>query len=127
MDITPLVPAGRQIIEAYGDGRFRVSGTVIEGSALVFPTRAMAWAAVDMAGVSPDSLAAVTAAGRAGEVELLLLGCGPRMAQVTGALREALRAAGVVVEAMDTGAACRTYNLLMAEGRRVAAALIAVA
>ena len=48
------------------------------------------------------------------------------MTQIDRSLRQALRADGVVIEAMDTGAACRTYNVLMAEGRRVAAALIAV-
>ena len=79
-----------------------------------------------MTGVTSESLAEVTAAGRAGEVEILLLGCGPRMAPVPRPLRETLRAAGIVIEAMDTGAACRTYNVLMSEGRRVAAALIAV-
>jgi uncharacterized protein len=126
MDITPLVPAGRQIVEAYGEGRFRVSGAVIEGSALIFPTRSGAWPVADIAGVDVDSLATVIGAGQAGEVEILLLGCGARIAPVPRALRDVLRAAGVVVEPMDTGAACRTYNLLMAEGRRVAAALIAV-
>ena len=59
-------------------------------------------------------------------VEVLLLGCGAKAALVPRALRGALRADGVVIEAMDTGAACRTFNLLMAEGRRAAAALIAV-
>jgi uncharacterized protein len=99
---------------------------VMGGSALVFPAHAEPWPVADMAGVSEESLAPVIAAGRAGEVEILLLGCGQRMAPVPRALREGLRAAGVVIEPMDTGAACRTYNVLMAEGRRVAAALIAV-
>lgn len=126
MDITPLIPAGRQIVEAYGDGRFRVSGTLIEGSALVFPTRTLPWAVTDYAEVAAVSLAEIVVAGEAGEVEILLLGCGTRQAPLPRALRELLRDAGVVVETMDTGAACRTYNLLMAEGRRVAAALIAV-
>ncbi|MBX6321274.1 MAG: Mth938-like domain-containing protein [Rhodospirillaceae bacterium] len=127
MDITPLIPEGRQIIESYGDGRFRVSGARIDGSALVFPTRAVAWAVADVGALTADSLAEVIAAARAGEVDLLLLGCGVRAALIPQALRATLRAAGIVVEAMDTGAACRTYNVLMAEGRRVAAALIAVA
>ena len=62
---------------------------------------------------------------RRGGIDLLLLGCGARMAMVPAGVRQHLRAAGVVVESMDTGAACRTYNVLMADGRRVAAALIA--
>jgi uncharacterized protein len=59
-------------------------------------------------------------------VDLLLFGQGRRMALISPALRQGIRAVGIVVEPMDTGAACRTYNVLMAEGRRVAAALIPV-
>jgi uncharacterized protein len=59
-------------------------------------------------------------------VEILLLGCGPRMELVTKAMRQPLRDAGIVVEPMDTGAAARTFNVLLSEERRVAAALIAV-
>jgi uncharacterized protein len=59
-----------------------------------------------------------------GDIEILLLGCGARMGTVPFALRKGLRASGIVVDAMDTGAACRTYNVLLAEERRVAAALI---
>ncbi len=59
-------------------------------------------------------------------VEILMLGCGGRFAMVPAELRQALRAEGIALEAMDTGAACRTYNVLLAEDRRVAAALIAL-
>jgi uncharacterized protein len=126
MDLTPLVPQGRQIVESYGDGRFRVTGTVHTGSVLVFPSRTTAWPMPDVGGLSVESLAAVVAAGEAGEIDLLLIGCGARMAMIPTALRATLRAKGVVIEPMDTGAACRTYNVLAAEGRKVAAALIAV-
>ncbi|MEX1108747.1 MAG: Mth938-like domain-containing protein [Dongiaceae bacterium] len=126
MDITPLVPEGRQIIESYGSGRFRIAGQIYQGSVLVFPERTEAWSVVAPENVTADALAPIVAAGRAGDVELLLLGCGPRLTQVAPALRAALREAGVGIEPMDTGAACRTFNVLMAEGRRVAAALIAV-
>jgi len=68
----------------------------------------------------------VLAEGRSGAVELLLFGQGARMAPVPPALRQGLREAGIGLEPMDTGAACRTYNVLAAEGRRIAAALIAV-
>ena len=126
MDVTPLIPSGRQVIESYGDGRFRVSGVLFEGSVLIFPDRTESWAVSSAAAIDAASLDPVRAAGAAGAVEVLLLGCGPRMTLVGEALRRPLRQAGVVVEPMDTGAACRTYNVLMAEGRRVAAALIAV-
>jgi uncharacterized protein len=126
MDLTPLIPAGRQIVESYGGGGFRVSGRAWRGSILVFAERTVSLAASDMGSVDAGSLAAVLESGRSGSLELLILGCGDRMAMVPAGLRRTLRDAGVVVEAMDTGAACRTYNVLMAEGRRVAAALIAV-
>jgi uncharacterized protein len=127
MDVTPLIPKGKQVIDAYGDGGFRVSGTRVEGSVIVYPDRLSPWPPVALAEVTASALEEILAAGRAGQVELLLLGTGARMAQVDRSLRQELRAAGVVVEVMDTGAACRTYNVLLAEGRKVAAALIAVA
>ena len=126
MDVTPLIPRGRQIIDAYGDGGFRISGQRVEGSVIVFPDRVAGWAVASANEMTTATLEAVSAAGRAGSVDLLLIGTGTRMAQISKGLRQALRADGVVIEVMDTGAACRTYNVLMAEGRRVAAALIAV-
>ena len=126
MDVTPLIPQGKQIIDGYGEGGFRISGQRIEGSVIVFPDKVATWNVGEAGALSAGSLEAVSAAGRAGTVELLLIGTGARMTRVDGALRQALRADGVVVEAMDTGAACRTYNVLLAERRRVAAALVAV-
>ncbi|MGE0117607.1 MAG: Mth938-like domain-containing protein [Dongiaceae bacterium] len=127
MDLTPLIPAGRQIVESYGGGRFRVSGRVFDGSVLVFGDRTVAWPVREAVAATAESLAEVSAAGQAGTVDLLLIGCGRRTAPIPDALRRSLRDSGVVTEVMDTGAACRTYNVLAAEGRRVAAALIAVA
>ena len=60
-------------------------------------------------------------------VEILLIGTGSAMAPIPPALRALLRSRGIGCDGMDTGAACRTYNVLLAEGRRVAAVLIAVA
>ena len=127
MDLTPLIPGGRLIIESYGEGRLRISGHAYTGNHLVFPERVLPWSAATAAEASLENLAAVLEAARAGALDLLLLGQGARMQPVSVALRQSLRQAGVVVEPMDTGAACRTYNVLMAEGRLVAAALIAVA
>jgi uncharacterized protein len=126
MDLTPLIPQGKQIIEGYGDGGFRISGHRVEGSVIVFPDKVVAWSTSTIRDMSVGNLEPVSAAGRLGAVELLLIGTGTRMTQIDRTLRAALRADGVVIEVMDTGAACRTYNVLMAEGRRVAAALIAV-
>ncbi len=124
MDIDPRALGDRQLIQSYGEGRFRISGTVHDGGVLVFPERTLPWPVTSVRGVTVDSLAAVTAAEPA--VEILLLGCGSRFETIPAALKEALREAGVMVDSMDTGAACRTYNVLVSEGRRVAAALIAI-
>lgn len=127
MDVTPLIPAGRQIIESYGAHRFRVGGQLFESSIIVFPERTLAWAPGNASEITLASLDEVVRAGVAGQVDVLLIGCGVRMVMLPAELRRGLREAGVVTEPMDTGAACRTYNVLMAEGRKVAAALIAVA
>lgn len=124
MDVTPLIPAGRQVIESYGRTGFRVSGVAFEGPILVFPDATLPWAgATSFAELDDASFVAVTARGG---VEILLVGCGKRMLPLAGSLRAKLRTAGIVADAMDTGAACRTYNVLLAEDRRVAAALLPI-
>jgi uncharacterized protein len=121
MDVTPLIPAGRQVIDSYGARSFHVSGAGYDGAILVFADRTEGWAVSALADVTAESLRPVI---EHGGIEILLLGCGKRMQPVRPALRQALRQAGIVVDAMDTGAACRTYNVLLAEERRVAAALL---
>ena len=111
-------------IDGYGAGGFRVDGVSHDGSLIVLPTRIVEWAVTEFAQIDAASLPPALF-GDAG-VELLLLGCGARMQLVPSALRETLREAGIVVEPMDTGAAVRTYNILLGEHRRVAAALVAV-
>jgi uncharacterized protein len=124
MDVTPIVPAGRQLIQGYDAGGFRIAGIRHTGSVLVLPERTLAWPVAAPEQVTPENLVPIRAAEPA--VEILVLGCGPRFVTIATELRAALKADGIVVEAMDTGAACRTYNLLLAEDRRVAAALIAL-
>jgi uncharacterized protein len=124
MDLLPRIPSDRQVINAYGDGGFRITGQHWTRPVLVFPAVTVAWGIDSFAGMSFESLQPVFEADPA--VELLLVGCGPSIAFLPKDLRAAVRARGVVMEALDTGAACRTYNLLMGESRRVAAALIPV-
>lgn len=112
-------------IDAYGDGGFRLSGERREGSVLIVGDEPRTWEVASLAELTMESLAPVLEAGRA-EVEFLLLGVGARNAQPPRAIREALQRAGIGLEFMDTPAAARLYNVLTAEGRRVAAALIAV-
>lgn len=125
MDVTPLVPPGRQMVEAYGNGGFRISGVAWRGPVILLPDRCVAWPGGGAGGLSMESLAPVFEAGEAPEI--LLLGLGASAVPVPAALRAAIRAEGTVVDAMNTGAACRTWNVLMAEGRRAAAALAPVA
>ncbi|MET0272069.1 MAG: Mth938-like domain-containing protein [Phenylobacterium sp.] len=112
-------------IDAYGEGGFRLSGARHEGSLLIVGDAAQPWPVASFAELTPESLAPVLAAGRA-EVEFLLLGVGARNAQPPRPVREALLRAGIGLEFMDTPAAARMYNVLTSEGRRLAAALIAV-
>ena len=124
MEITPAIPGDRQVIAGYGAGLFRISGVVHNSSVIVFTDRTIAWPVQSLDDLTIDSLAPVRDADPT--VEVLLLGVGGQNALVPSALRKALRDAGIVLDSMDTGAACRTYNVLMAEDRRVAAALIAL-
>ncbi|SMH60074.1 Mth938-like domain-containing protein [Azospirillum agricola] len=123
-DITPIIPSDRQVIDGYGEGQFCVSSQWRVGAVIVLPDRTLPWTATDAAALTAADFAAVLEAEP--KVELLLLGTGPTMKLVSKALRQELRGAGIVVEFMDSGAACRTYNVLLAEGRRVAAALLPV-
>ncbi|MDB5466384.1 MAG: hypothetical protein JWQ46_1146 [Phenylobacterium sp.] len=112
-------------IDAYGEGGFRLDGARWEGSLLIVADEAQPWPVSSLAELTPESLGPVFSAGRA-DVEFLLLGLGPRNALPPRAIREALQRAGIGLEFMDTPAAARIYNVLTAEGRRLAAALIAV-
>lgn len=111
-------------IDAYGNGGFRFAGMSHRGSLLCLPTGMLAWEVTQPSELTRDSLAPVFAA--AADIDVLLIGMGPGVAPVDPALREALRAERVIVEAIGTGSAVRTYNVLLAEQRAVAAALIAV-
>jgi uncharacterized protein len=112
-------------IDAYGDGGFRLDGQWHAGSLLILADLAQPWPVTSFAQLTADSLAPVFEAGRS-EVEFLLLGVGIRNAQPPREIRERLLAAGIGLEFMDTPAAARLYNVLTAEGRRLACALIAV-
>ncbi|HZQ02249.1 MAG TPA: Mth938-like domain-containing protein [Reyranella sp.] len=111
-------PAQVQVIRTYGPGRFLIGQREWKEPVLVSATRAVAWNARSADDLSPDLLK------DAEQVEVLVVGCGARAAFVSPAMRAAFKAAGVGLEIVDTGAACRIYNVLLAEGRRVAAALI---
>ena len=124
LDINPVVPNDRQLIQSYGDGRFRVTGAAFEGSILVFADETRLWAPRTVADISMDSLLPVIEVSH--DVDILLVGYGPTFVAIPKGLRQALKDTGIALEWMDSGAACRTFNVLIAEERRVAAAILAV-
>lgn len=115
-------PAQVQLIRSYGPGRFLISDREWRQPVLVTPTATLAWNVTRAEELTPESLDALKAAPA--PTELLVLGCGARAILVPPDLRAALKAAGLALEVVDTGSACRIYNVLLAESRRVAAALI---
>ena len=102
-------------IDGYGAGFFRVGGEVVEGAALVLPGGAAPWKGYD----DPAPILAA-----AHMIDILILGTGPAIGHPPPAFRAALDTAGIGVEPMASAAACRTYNVLLSEGRRVGAALL---
>ena len=111
-------------IDAYGNGGFRFAGISHRGSLLCLPQGMFAWDVQTPAQITLETLAPVFAA--ADDIDVLMIGIGPDIAAIPRELREALRERKVIVEAINTGGAIRTYNVLLAEERAVAAALIAV-
>lgn len=104
-------------INGYGPGFFRVGGEVFQGAVIVQPEQARAWE-----GYADDApLLAL-----AGIADVLFIGTGAETAHIPADLRTRLEEAGLGVEVMHSAAACRTYNVLLSVGRRVAAALLPV-
>jgi uncharacterized protein len=113
---------GRAPIDAYGNGGFRFAGMSHRGSILCLPSGISAWDPAEPL----DAPSLAPALAEAGALGLLILGTGRSLALPAASVRQAFAQAGVALEPMDTGAACRTYNILLAERRPVGAALIAV-
>jgi uncharacterized protein len=111
-------------IEAYGKGGFAFADMSHRGSLLCLPDAIWAWPVSKAEDIDKIALARVFAA--AAGIDTLIVGTGTDVWLPPPALREALRAVRVVLDAMQTGPAVRTYNIMIGERRRVAAALIAV-
>lgn len=123
MDPTPFIPGDRQLIEGFAPGYFLIRGVRVPGAAFVFPDRVLPWIAPgDPGALTPDDFRAIIEAPD--RPDLLLLGTGPTAQLPAKALRAALREAGLIVEAMDSRAACRTHNILLAEDRSFVTALM---
>lgn len=104
-------------VDGYGPGFFRIGGEVHQGAVLTGPDGPAPWGGLD------DTAPLLALAGR---VDVLFIGTGPEIAHIPAALRAELEGAGIGAEVMNSPAACRTYNVLLAEGRRIALALLPV-
>jgi uncharacterized protein len=111
-------------IESYGKGGFRFGGMSHIGSILCLPSGVWAWPVRSFAGLNADVLQPVLLDGN---LDLFLIGAGRDPAALNGVLRRLFKDANIAVDCMATGAAAQTYNILLGEGRRVGAGLIAVA
>jgi uncharacterized protein len=115
---------GAHAIDGYGAGGFRFGSMSHRGSILALPSGIYAWSAVVPADIDVASLGALFAEPQ-GSIEHLLVGTGPELVALGVALRKRLGEAGIKAEPMATGAAARTYSILLGEKRLVAAALLA--
>jgi len=117
MRLTEISYGSAKAIEGYGPGFFRVAGHVLRGACLVTPWDAGPW------GGYGDTATPLSLAGR---IDVLFVGTGASVAHVPQDFRDAIEAQGIGVEVMTSPTACRTYNVLLGEGRRVAVALLPV-
>lgn len=117
MRLTEISYGTAQPIEGYGPGFFRVGGHILRGTCLITPWDAGPWGGLE----DLDTPLAL-----AGKIDVLFVGMGAAVAHPPKAFRDRLDEAGIGVEVMASPAACRTYNVLLSEGRRIAAALIPV-
>ncbi|WP_288430397.1 Mth938-like domain-containing protein [uncultured Agrobacterium sp.] len=124
IEIRPAHFPGRAPIDAYGNGGFRFADMSHRGSLLCLPSGIHGWDATQDANLTVEDFAKVLE--QADDIEFLLIGMGDSMRVVPKELKAALKVAGISVDPMSTGAAVRTYNIMLSESRAVAAALIAV-
>ncbi len=117
MRLTEITYTDARPVDGYGPGFFRVGGAVHHGALLILPTGVRPWAGY-------DETAAIL--GAAGALDVLFVGTGAEIAPLPAAFREAVESARIGVEIMASPTACRTYNVLLSEGRRIGAALLPV-
>jgi uncharacterized protein len=114
---------GRAAIEGYGSGGFRFAGMSHRGSIMLLPSGIWAWEPRNVTEIDVASLARPLA--EAAEIDLMFIGTGRDPWRLPDDLQQRLHDAGIHFDTMPTAAAASTYNVLLSEGRRVAAALIA--
>lgn len=104
-------------VEAYGPGFFQIGGAAHPAPLALLPGGIAPWGGLDDA----DTLLAA-----ARDVDVILIGMGPEIAHLPADLRDKLEGAGIGAEVMSSAQACRTYNVLLGEGRRVGLAVLSI-
>ncbi|MEM8849730.1 MAG: Mth938-like domain-containing protein [Pseudomonadota bacterium] len=117
MNLTEVIFDDARPFDGYGPGFFRIGGEVVDGPLILHPGGRAAWQGY--ADIGPLT-------GLSGKIDVIFIGTGAEIAHVPADLRAAVEDAGLGLEVMNTPAACRTYNVLIGEGRRVAAAVLPV-
>ncbi|MBN8543258.1 MAG: Mth938-like domain-containing protein [Alphaproteobacteria bacterium] len=121
-DIMPPTAAHLLKVDSYGDQGFSINGVMHVDSLLLFPERVVVWEKLAIPAWTIEDFSEVLST--IPPIEVLLLGTGKTHQFVHPDLKKAFKAKGIGVDSMDTGAACRTYNILLSESRRVAAILL---
>ncbi len=124
MEFKEIASQADTSISAYGDGGFRFGEQRSKGSILITPKGYYPWDVADVASITLNSLKSIIDQRK--DIDILLIGTGEKISFPSRELRSSLEAENIAVDIMATGAAARTYNILLAEGRKVSAALIAV-
>lgn len=124
MEFTEIKKSSEAFIAGYGDGGFRLGERRFEGSLLITPNGFYPWNVLAYAQISLENLSPILDVDE--NIELLIIGMGNSMAFLPKSIRQAFAKKDIAIEVMDTGAAARTYNVLLQEGRNVTAALIAI-
>lgn len=121
MDVTPLVREGLQIIQSYSENGFRVSGKNFDSAVIVSPNITQSFGVSQFSELKETDFDSIVDAKN--DIDVLLVGTGQSMAFLPANIQAYLNKNEIYPDMMDTGAACRTFNVLVAEGRRVTALL----
>ena len=117
MRLNEVVYTDAKPVDGYGPGFFRIGGEVHEGALLALPTGITPWGGFEDVQTLVDAV---------GDIDVVFVGTGGEIAHIPAKLRKTLEDAGLGVEVMSSPTACRTYNIVLSEGRRVGLALLPV-
>lgn len=117
MRLNEVVYTDAKPVDGYGTGFFRIGGDVYEGAVVILPSGIAPWGGLDDVSTLTDA---------SSDIDVVFVGMGEEISHIPTDLRDALEAAGLGVEIMSSPTACRTYNVVLSEGRRVGLALLPV-